>query len=459
MEKLYLSKVANWVGGVLHGTDCELFSVSTDTRTIEAGSLFIPLKGDRFNGHSFIGEAVEKGAAAFFSEESNIETTVPYVVVLDTNQALLTLAERYKAQFPVKTVGITGSVGKTTTKEMTASVLSQKYKTLKTEGNFNNLIGLPLTVIKLDQSYEATVLEMGMSNFGEISQLTKVAKPDIAVITAVGVAHIEFLGSREGILKAKLEILEGLKEGGSAVLNGDEPLLYRLKGTLPQNTVYYGWGNPECDITAFDIDETSTGLSFTVKANELEFRVNLNVPGMHNVNNALAAVACGLHFGLSTEEIQEGLLSFRNVGMRQNIYQKNGFTIIEDCYNASPDSVIAALGVLKNIETDGRRFSILGGMRELGDYAKKGHIDCGAVSAGIADFLYVFGENAEFYVEGAKKAGMDKSHIRCFNTKNDLAEDLIQTARPGDVLLFKGSRAMKMEEVPKLIFGEKTNEI
>ena len=459
MEKLSLSEVANWVGGELQGPDADVFSVSTDTRTTQPGSLFIPLKGERFNAHRFLGEAVRKGAVALFSEDPNIEPSVPFVIVKDTNQALLTLAERYKAKFPVKTVGITGSVGKTTTKEMVAAVLSQKYKTLKTDGNLNNLVGLPQTVMNLDRSFEAAVLEMGMSHFGEISRLTKVAKPDIAVITAVGVSHIEFLGSREGILKAKLEILEGLSGDGIAVLNGDEPLLFRLKGTLQKPAIYFGWGNPECDIRALDIEETPTDLSFTVQAKEQAFRVSLTVPGLHNVNNALCAVACGLHFGLSAEEIQKGLLSFRNVGMRQNIYQKNGFTIIEDCYNASPDSVIAALDVLKNIETDGRRFSVLGGMRELGEYAKKGHIDCGAVSAGASDFLYVFGENAEYYMEGAKKAGMDKSRIRWFATKSELAKALLATARSGDVLLFKGSRAMKMEEVPKLIFGEKINEV
>ncbi len=459
MEKLLLSEAADYVGGTLSGRDCEISSVSTDTRTMEAGCLFIPLAGQNFDGHDFIPRAAEKGAAAFFSEKTDIGGGLPFVAVRSMNDALLMLAERYKERFDLKTVGITGSVGKTTTKEMTAAVLSTKYKTLKTEGNYNNFVGLPLTVMNLDRSYGAAVLEMGMSDFGEISRLTRVARPDVAVITAIGVSHIEYLGSREGILKAKLEILEGLSPGGIAVLNGDEPLLYRLKGTLPYNTVYFGRVNPECDVFADDISETENGLRFTVTTKEGSFCAELNVAGRHNINDALAAAACGLHFGLTERQVQEGLSLFRNVGMRQRIYAKNGLTVIEDCYNASPDSVSAALEVLKGVKTGGRRFAVLGGMKELGDYAKKGHSDCGALASHAADYLFVFGENAEYYVDGAKKAGMESGRVRIFQSKPELARALSETARPDDVLLFKGSRAMKMEEVPELLFGEKRYEV
>ncbi|MDP4110178.1 MAG: cyanophycin synthetase, partial [Bacillota bacterium] len=213
------------------------------------------------------------------------------------------------------------------------------------------------------------------------------------------------------------------------------------------------------DVFADNIRETPQGLRFTVTTNSLRFDADLNVIGRHNINDALAAISAAVYFGLSEREIIEGLASFRNVGMRQNIYRKSGMTIIEDCYNASPESVLAAMQVLKGISTEGRRFLILGGMRELGDYAQKGHFDCGREAAAAADFLYVFGENAEYYIEGAKKAGMNTERIRRFATKSELAKTLAQTALPGDVLLIKGSRAMKMEEVTEFLFGEIKNEV
>jgi len=459
MEKLNLSEIASFIGSTISGADTEIASVSTDTRTIEAGSLFIPLRGERFDGHRFIEEAIIKGASAVLTEKPLEDARVPYILVPDTGEALMKLAERYKERYRLKTVGITGSVGKTTTKEMTASVLGESYKTLKTEGNLNNFVGLPLTVLRLDRTFEAAVLEMGMSSFGEISRLTQIAKPDAAVITTIGVSHIEYLGSREGILQAKLEILEGLKPDGVAILNGDEPLLYALKGTLPVKTVYFGRQNTECDVFARDISDIPGGLEFTADTSDLSIQTRLNVVGHHNVSDALAAIACGLHFGLSERKIQDGLLRFQNVGMRQNIYPKGGCTIIEDCYNASPDSMLAAFQVLKSIKTQGRKFCVLGGMKELGNYSQRGHLECGASASGVSDYLFVFGEDAEFYATGAKNAGMDPSRIECFQTKEELAEALKKTVSPGDVLLIKGSRAMKMEEVPQLVFGEKKNEV
>lgn len=452
MKEISVAQAAAFVGGTVIGDGSAVISgVSTDSRTIPEGALFLALRGERFDGHKFIDKAVENGAVAVISAEK-VECPVPVILVEDTGKALLELAGGYRDMFSVLVVGITGSVGKTTTKEMIASVLSEKFNTLYTQGNLNNEIGMPLTVFRMDESTEAAVLEMGMSAFGEISRMTAQAKPDVAVITNIGVAHIEFLGSREGICKAKLEILEGLREGGTAVLCGDEPLLWDKRDELGVNTVWFGIENPECDVRAEHIILSDGIVSFKAIVGDREFPVELQTSGRHNVYNALAAAAVGVVLGLNDFEISGGLANFSD--LHQSIYKKNGFTIIDACYNASPDSIEASLDVLGDMKVSGRRFAVLGGMRELGAYQDEGHRRCGRRAAEKADQLWTLGDGAEQYRAGALEAGMPEEAVRIFDSREDMASALRETAEAGDALLFKGSRFWKMEEVLHAFLGE-----
>ena len=454
MLSFQLSDVVKWTFGILRGGDTEILEVSTDSRKIGPGCLFIPLVGDRFDGHDFIATAIENGAAAVLTHRADETYPVPSVLVEDTRDALLDLAAGYRRRFDCPVVGVTGSVGKTTTKEMIWSVLSQRFDTLKTEGNLNNTVGLPLTTLRMEPGTEAAVLEMGMSGFGEIAAMAYAAQPNLAVITNIGTSHIEFLGSREGICEAKMEILRTLPaRRGIAVLNGDEPLLWEKRGELRCAAVWFGRENRECEVQAADIVCENDGGSFTLLWPEGETGCRINVPGIHNVTNALAAAACGWLLGLDGDEISAGLDAFRPVGHRQKLFEQNGFTIYEDCYNASPDSMEAALAVLRGLP-NGRKLAVLGGMGELGAYAIEGHRRAGRAAAGAADALYLYGANSEFIGQGAAEAGFDKEKIHVFSDHESLAAALRADAQAGDALLFKGSRVMKMEQALSLFLGE-----
>lgn len=452
MKMITAAQAAALAGGVVVGDGTvHITGISTDSRSIPAGSLFIPIRGERFDGHDFLEKAVEQHAAAVMSEKE-IDLPVPVIRVDDTRHAILALAGGYRALFHVPVVGITGSVGKTTTKEMTASVLAQKFNTMYTQGNLNNEIGMPLTLFRMDENTQAAVVEMGMSNFKEISRMTVQAKPDVAVITNVGTAHIEFLGSREGIRDAKLEILEGLQPGGTAVLNGDEPLLWCKRNRLGVKTLYFGIDNPECDVRAEHIVLQDDRVDLTIVHPGGRFDASLGTTGMHNVYNALAATAAGLCLGLSHAQIAAGLASFRD--LHQTITYEDDYAIIDACYNASPDAVEASLEVLKSLHITGRRFAVLGGMRELGGFSQTGHQNCGRKAAACADFLYCYGDGAEDYRLGAIAAGMPDQNIHILHSHEGLAGALKREAKPGDALLFKGSRYWKMEKALEL-FREK----
>ncbi|MGM9648661.1 MAG: UDP-N-acetylmuramoyl-tripeptide--D-alanyl-D-alanine ligase [Butyricicoccaceae bacterium] len=446
MKPITLAQAAEFTGGAVVGdASAVIRGISTDSRTIPAQGMYLPIIGERFDGHDFIASAVQNGAAAVVSDR-DVDCGVPVLRVEDTRRALLALAGGYRSLFDIPVVGVTGSVGKTTTKEMIASVLSQKLETLYTQGNLNNEIGMPLTVFRMEESTQAAVLEMGMNHFGEISRMTVQAQPTIGVITNIGTSHIEYLGSREGICKAKLELLEGLREGGTAVLCGDEPLLWDKRDALGVNTVYFGIDNPQAQITASNLVLSDEKVTFTVHAFDQTFDAVVYAAGCHNVLNALAATAVGLLCGLSTEEIAAGLAAFRSVGMRQRIYQEDGFTIFADCYNASPDSVEASLAVLRDLKVEGRRIAVLGGMRELGDYTREGHMRCGRCAAQCADAMYLYGDGAESYCEGAIEGGMDAQCIHIFDSHEALAAALKADTKQGDALLFKGSRYWAMEK-------------
>ena len=455
MKPLTVAQAASFCGGTVVGDGAAVFTgVSTDSRSIPEGALFLALCGERFDGHQFIGKAIENGAVAVVSAR-DIDVAVPVIRVADTGRALLALAGGYRSLFSMPVVGITGSVGKTTTKEMTAAVLNAKFRTMYTQGNLNNEIGMPLTVFRMEDDTEAAVLEMGMSDFGEISRMTVQAQPDVAVITNIGVSHIEFLGSREGICKAKLEILEGLRPGGTAVLCGDEPLLWDKRESLGVKTVYFGIENPACDVRAEHIMLSDDCVRFTITAFGRSFPAEIHTAGRHNVYNALAAAAVGAVLGLSDREIADGLASFTD--LHQSIYRKDGYMIIDACYNASPDSVEASLDVLHELDVTGRRFAVLGGMRELGAYQDEGHLRCGRRAAACADVLYALGDGAEQYREGAREAGMPDGAIRIFSSHEEMAQALRENARPGDALLFKGSRYWAMEKVLAGFFSAQEN--
>ena len=364
MERFTLAQAAEWTKGETAG-DAVLTAVSTDSRRIPQEALFLPLAGERFDGHDFIGKALENGAAAVMSHRACEEYPVPALYVGNTSQALLDLAGGYRMMCGGSVVGVTGSVGKTTTKELLYAVLAQQFRAEKTEGNLNNEIGLPLTLMRMTKDTEVMVAEMGMNHFGELSRMTAAAQPDYAVITNIGTSHIEFLGSREGICRAKLEILEGLRQGGAAVLCGDEPLLWDKRDSLGCTVYTYGMENRACDLVA----HLHPDGSFTVINNGLpsetlpvggSFTAKLSIPGAHNVLNALAAASVGLLMGETVENIRTGLVSYTASGMRQNIYEQNGFRIYADCYNASPDAMEATLGVLGTMGDTGRRIAVLG---------------------------------------------------------------------------------------------------
>ena len=461
MKNLTLEHIADCCHGTYIGPEeqrnFEVTGVVIDSRKAEAGNLFVAIKGERVDGHTFIDAVYGQGAAAVVSEQRLEVPKGPYILVESTAQALKDIAAFYRDSLDIKVVGITGSVGKTSTKEMIASVLSEKYRVLKTAGNFNNEIGLPLTLMRMTRDTEVLVAEMGMNHFGELSRMTAAAKPNLAVITNIGTSHIEFLGSREGICKAKLEILEGLQEGGAAVLCGDEPLLWDKRESLGCKVVTYGIENSACDLTAdlhsdgtFDI--VNNGLAAAHLPVGEKFTAKLSIPGKHNVLNALAAAAVGLLLGETPELIAQGLVSYQASGMRQNIYEQDGYQIYADCYNASPDAMEATLSVLGGMAGNGRRFAVLGSMLELGDYAEEGHRRAGRAAAQYADALYAYGPDAAAMVAGAREKGME--HAYAFDDQTALVAALREDAKKGDALLFKGSRGMRMERALAMFLGE-----
>ena len=439
-----LKQAALWCGGTVAPAFAEVSfcGANFDSRKLRPGELFVAVTGAR-NGHDFIPDALDKGAAAVLVSEP-VREDIPAINVSDTVAALQDIARGYRESLGLRVVGVTGSVGKTTTKEMISAVLSTTCRTQKTPENFNNGLGLPVTVLRLDRADEAAVLEMGMNHFGEISLLTRIAQPDIAVITNIGTMHMENLGSREGILQAKLEILEGLRPGGLAVFNGDNDLLSSVAERY--HAVTFGLGEIN-DVRAKNITTKNDTTHFTADAFGTSMEITLPAVGEHNILNALAAIAVGLKCGVAPERIESGLAGFRNTGMRQHIYDCRGVKIIEDCYNAGPESMEAAFGVLGSYP--GRKLAALGGMLELGPLAPQAHYRVGTLAAQTADVLFAYGANSEQTVRGALDAGM--KNAKYFESHEELAHALKAELRAGDNLLVKGSRGMKMERVLRLL--------
>ena len=440
MGKITLKQAAAWCGGVIDPkyADVEFLGASNDTRIIQPGQLFLALKGAR-DGHDFIPMALEKGAAAVLCERC--EGDYPAIVVPDTRIALGKIANGERRRIGMKVVGITGSVGKSTTKEMISTVLESSYRTAKTPANHNNDIGMPMAILSMPADTQVAVLEMGMNHFREMAYLSAIGQPDIAVIVNIGTMHIEHLGTQEGILQAKLEILEGMEADAPVLLNGDDKYLKTAScGVHP--VTYFGVGD-NCAVRGID-PEISTGcVSFRVKAADRKLFIELPVEGEHFVCDALAAVTVGLKLGVEPVKIQESLANFRNMAGRQEIYEKDGFTIISDCYNAGPESMAAALKVLGR--QTGRKIAVLGDMLELGVCTQAEHYRVGRIAAEQADYLLAYGPNGARMEKGAITGGMVDGKARSYTDRKELVLALKRLARPGDVLLFKGSRGMHME--------------
>lgn len=437
-------EIAEVTGGRLIGADTAVSGVSTDTRTIEKGMLFVAVRGESFDGNDFIEAAAEKGAAAVVSDrEDGAEShSVPVILVKDSRKAQLALARYHRMKFPLKLVGVTGSVGKTSTKDMVYAVLSAKYNTLKTEGNFNNDIGLPRTLFRLNESYGAAVIEMGMSDLGEISVLSQAAVPDICIITNIGWCHIENLKTRENILKAKLEILDGASESAPLILNGGDEYLKTVD--IPgRRIVRYGAGDG-CDVRAEDIARGGDGQEFTLVYGGKRYPAKLPVVGEHHVMNALAAFAAGIEAGMTPEEIIPAFMRYEASGMRQRIEKRGGVTVILDCYNASPTSMESSLSVLGGMDIPGRRCAVLGDMLELGEMSEQLHAGVADYVMKNADCAFLYGAEMAHCRERLEKQGFEVHHS---TDKEALTAKLLKWLRPGDAVLFKGSRGMRMEEI------------
>lgn len=444
MKAFDLEQAAKAVGGTVKGKNVKVSGVFTDTRKPVPGGLFIALTGERFDGHAFV-PSLEEGETAAVLIGKQIVTSLPAVIVSDTGKALCRLAAWHRARFDIPVIALTGSVGKTTTKEMIAVVLSRTFNTLKTEGNLNNNIGMPLTLLRLDDDVQAAVIEMGMNHAGELSLLTSICRPTAALITNVGVNHIENLGSRENILKAKLEILEGLEKGSKVFLNADNDMLGKLE--LPDfEVIRYGLDGDE-EFTARDVRADPEGSSFILVAHGEEAPVRLNSPGIHNVSNALAAAAVGWHHGVPVGEIAAALADYVPTGRRQRTVKYGGVTLIDDCYNASPTSTKASLEVLAGY--GGRRIAILGDMLELGSFSEDMHKDVGAFCKGRADLLFAFGPLSRYTAEAAAAKGVE---ARTFDDAKALADAVRPVLADGDTVLVKGSRGMHMENIISELF-------
>ena len=441
MARITLAQAAAWCGGVIDPKYAEVsfLGANNDTRKLEPGQLFLALKGAR-DGHDFIPQAMEKGAAAVLCERCDGDW--PAIVVPDTRIALgqIALGERQRLGFTA--VGVTGSVGKSTTKEMISAVLETTYRVAKTPANHNNDIGMPMAILSMPEDTQVAVLEMGMNHFREMAYLSSIGRPDLAVIVNIGTMHMEHLGSREGILKAKLEILEGMEVEKPVLLNGDDSYLRSAKIT-GRPVIWFGWQGTPCAVTGTNPELSSGCVRFDVAYEDQSYQLELPVEGEHFITDALAAVAVGVQLKVKPGDIQRSLSEFRNMAGRQEIRQEKGYTIIADCYNAGPESMAAALAVLGSRE--GRRIAVLGDMLELGVCTQAEHYKVGRIAAEKADILLAYGPNSERVLNGALTGGMIDGRAKAFTDRAELVRSLKRVARPGDTILFKGSRGMHME--------------
>ena len=427
--------------------------VTTDSREVCPGCIFVAFPGEKFDGHDFAAKALENGALCVVLNHP-VEGVPAEKTVLcpDSYHAMMVLGANYRSQFHPKVVGVTGSVGKTTTKQMTYAAIAGFGSTIKTEGNQNNELGLPRTMFRIGKETQYAVVEMGMSHAGEIERLSKCARPDVGIITCIGVSHIGNLGSQENICKAKLEICAGLPEGAPLVLNGDDPFL--RKAVLPDHVrpVWFSLGDENADVCALSIQQDEKGMSFVLEDHEEgTFLVKIPAMGRHNVANALAAYCAATRLGLDARRVIAGLADFEQTGMRQKVVHARGVDVIEDCYNANPDSMKAALAMFREYPCK-RRFALLGDMLELGDISRAAHEEVGRQAVeNKVDYLVTYGEQAKRTAVVAAAKGLPTLHA---DTYAQAAETLLNKMQPGDALLVKASRGMALEKVLEIFYKE-----
>ncbi len=462
METLKISEIVKATNGeVISGNNSsEVREIITDSRSVGPGSFFIPLKGENFDGHDFIEQALDSGAIGCVMQKSTDVKISDFkdkvlIKVDDTLTAFHDIARYYRGKFDIPFIAITGSVGKTTTKNMTSDILAQKYRVLKTQGNYNNHVGLPLTILGLSSEHNIGVVEMGMSGFGEIKKLVSIVEPETAVITNIGMSHIEKLGSRQNILKAKMEIFDRLSFNNLAVLNADDSLLWELRDFLPFRKIYFGIHNEESDIRASDISYCGeSGCSmFSVNMKNYTYRFKIPILGEHGIYNALASIALGIHYDVSPQDMVNALGDYKTGTMRSDIIQTpSGIKLIDDCYNASPASVYSAIRVLKRMECKGKRVAILGDMLELGDWAEQTHKEVGEfVASNRVDYLITVGKDSKYIATSAIEKGMNSNSVRSFSENEEVIGYIPEILSSDDVVLVKGSRGMKMECIVKAI--------
>ncbi len=442
MKKFTLAEIAEACGGTYVGDeslkDTAITSVERDSRAVKEGSLFLAIKGERVDGHDFIEKCFDSGAACAICERAPQNPSKPYILVDSTLAAVKKAAKAYREKFDIPVVGVSGSVGKTSTKEMLYAVLSQKYRTHKTRGNLNNELGVPLTILAMPEDTQAAVIEMGISGFGEMTRLSEVAQPTICVLTIIGCCHLENLGDRDGVLRAKTEMFSFAREGADYVLNGDDDKLSAVREVKGKRPLFFGLDSKN-DYHAEDIENNGEGgVSCKLCFGDTKLGVTIPAIGSYMVSNALAAVAVGRLLGLSDDELKNGVESYKTVGSRANVINTGKIRIIDDCYNANPTSVKASLETLKNFR--GRTVAILGDMKELGADELRLHYETGALARKLGiDVVLAAGPLAKELAGGADG--------KWFPTKEELINALPGIIREGDTVLVKASHSMQFEKI------------
>lgn len=446
MKKFTLAEIAASCGGKYVGEEAlkntAITSVERDSRAVKDGSLFLAIKGERVDGHDFIEKCYDSGAVCAICEKAPENPKKPYILVDSTLNAVKDIAKAYREKFDIPVVGVSGSVGKTSTKEMLYAVLSQRFKTHKTQGNLNNELGVPLTILSMPEDTEAAVIEMGISSFGEMTRLSRVAQPTICVLTIIGCCHLENLGDRDGVMKAKTEMFKYARDGAEFILNGDDDKLSTITDVNGKKPIFFGIDSKN-DYYAEDIENNGEGgVSCKLCFDGTKLDVTIPAIGTYMVSNALAAAAAGKLLGLSDEQIKNGVEAYKTVGSRANVINNGKIRIIDDCYNANPTSVKASLETLKNFR--GRTVAVLGDMKELGTDELQLHFDTGAYAKQIGiDVVLCAGPLAKSLANGADG--------KWYETKEELIKALPEIIKEGDTVLVKASHSMQFEKIVEFL--------
>ncbi len=449
MNRLSIFQIAEFAGAVVSSGDGKRFidKISTDSRTLKRGELFVALRGENFDGHNFVESAAKAGAAGAIVDSTwkgKVPENFALILAEDPLQAYQKLAANYRRSLSLKVVAITGSNGKTSTKDFAAAVLARGFRVTKTEGNFNNHVGLPRTILEATSQDEVAVWEIGMNHPGEVAALAKLAAPDVAILTNIGVAHIEFMGSREAIAVEKGALVEAVDAQGTVILNADDPFTASIAARARAKVILAG--TTAGMIRASEISQSGSGTDFTMLEGAHRCRAQLPVPGLHMVQNAMLAVAAGRVFGLSLEDCAAGLVAAPLTKARLQIKEIHGVHFIDDTYNANPESMKAALRTLVELDADGKRIAVLGEMGELGSESERGHREVGETAATFGiDQLITIGDLGELIARAAQAGGLEKT--TAVRSTSEAAELLGEIAEPGDLILVKGSRSARTERV------------